>query len=264
MLTWDEKTPYPFMQLKYDGHYVEISRNESFIKVVTRIGTDITDKVKFALLNVYRGLPEGVTIAGEIYVPGGDSSMVKSYPANLRFVGFAINSVHGEGYDKASLHFLAHCFAGWGIPFADFVTICEGDAMLAMAEKSVGGDIEGVVFKRGNTWDVAKWKPKKTIDLIICGYEDGQGKYFGQVGNIILKTCEGYHVAKASGFSDEVRLEISCNRRGYMGKIVEIEYQKVLSRGRLRHPRFKRFREDKTAENCPAYQDAELSKHWDK
>jgi ATP-dependent DNA ligase len=272
MDTWDEKTNYPFAQLKYDGHFLHVSKTEAgTVKAVSRIGSDLTEKVKYALGRVYAGLPCGVRLAGELYLPGGDSSTVKTAikeaSRELRFVGFAILN---EGLEQTGLFEIAGKLAAWGIPYAEFVTFgpdVPAETLLAYAtklEKTSPPEIEGVVFKRGNTWDVAKWKPQKTIDLIICGYEDGQGKYLGQVGNIILKTCEGYEVAKASGFDDLTRLEISCNRKKYLGAVVEVEYQKVLSKGRLRHPRFKRFREDKLAENCPAYQDSELSKYWDK
>lgn len=40
------------------------------------------------------------------------------------------------------------------------------------------------------------------------------------------------------------------NRPGYKGAVCEVEYQDVASKGRLQHPRFVRWRDDKLAEEC--------------
>jgi ATP-dependent DNA ligase len=119
--------------------------------------------------------------------------------------------------------------------------------------------IEGYVFKNGNILDYAKWKPVRTIDLIVSGTTKGQGKYKGMVGALRACTTEGFEVAKVSGMDDATRASID---NGTFGRIIEVAYQGVGAKGRLRHPRFIRWREDKLSDGCKVSQDPELERIW--
>jgi hypothetical protein len=48
--------------------------------------------------------------------------------------------------------------------------------------------------------------------------------------------------------TDKVRADMLANPDNYVGKIVEITHNGVLDSGKLRHPRFKRMRDDKAPE----------------
>lgn len=57
-------------------------------------------------------------------------------------------------------------------------------------------------------------------------------------------------VGEASGFDEDTRKEITNNKHKYYGSVIELKAQEVLKTGKLRHPRFLRFRNDKEAERC--------------
>lgn len=64
-------------------------------------------------------------------------------------------------------------------------------------------------------------------------------------GNLVLELGE------CSGFDEETREEVSKNKENYIGTVIEIKAQEVIPKtGRLRHPRFLRFRFDKEMERC--------------
>lgn len=116
---------------------------------------------------------------------------------------------------------------------------------------------EGLVFKNGNCLDWYKWKPTKTIDAIVTGWTEGEGKFFGLPGSLRLSVWrydtvnqdwDLVDIGTAGGMADEVRHEI--NVYGAMHRVAEIEYQNVTENFKLRHGRFKCWRDDKPAESC--------------
>lgn len=122
---------------------------------------------------------------------------------------------------------------------------------------------EGIVFKDGafNNW--SKWKFKNTIDLIVDKLERGTpGLKHGQgIGNMQLVTTEGHNVASVSNMKEQIRSRLSDDD---IGRVCEVEYQEVSTRGRLRHPVFLRWRNDKAGEECGLDQDENLKLHWSK
>lgn len=55
---------------------------------------------------------------------------------------------------------------------------------------------------------------------------------------------------ECSGITDEQRIEYSNNKVKYLGKVFEIEYMERFPTGRFRHPRFYRWRPDKSPVDC--------------
>lgn len=83
--------------------------------------------------------------------------------------------------------------------------------------------------------DLAKWKkknPKLTPEL----YTFANQQYLV--------------VGETSGFDEETRAKISENKDFYLYSVIEVKAQEVLGTGKLRHPRFLRFRSDKTRTMC--------------
>ena len=58
-------------------------------------------------------------------------------------------------------------------------------------------------------------------------------------------------VGECEGIDDEMRLEISKNREEYLMKVFEVEGNEIFEdTGKIRHPRFYRWREDKEPIQC--------------
>ena len=57
-------------------------------------------------------------------------------------------------------------------------------------------------------------------------------------------------VGDCSGFDEQLREYITNNKERLLGTVIEVKAQEVLKTGKLRHPRFNRFRRDKSLEMC--------------
>lgn len=99
-------------------------------------------------------------------------------------------------------------------------------------------------FKRSKT--LLKLKVMNTCDLKIIGFEEGDGKYKGTLGNLICD-YKGYQLGVGSGYTDEQRKEIWNNQEEYLNRIVEIQYFEETYNDKgglsLRFPVFKCVRE---------------------
>jgi ATP-dependent DNA ligase len=104
----------------------------------------------------------------------------------------------------------------------------------------------------------SKAKNERTIDLVVMGMRMGKGKYWGMCGSLRLG-IGGIEVARCSGMDDDVR-EIITNDD--IGRVVEVKYERMGSKGRLQHPRFMCWRDDKKASDCHFDQDPELETYY--
>lgn len=114
------------------------------------------------------------------------------------------------------------------------------------------------------TW--YKLKKYETQDVVIIGYEEGQGKYEGQVGAVnfgvvslpLSDVSKGMYtykpIGKCSGMTDEVRLDMTAYfSTKYLHRVMEIKHFGKVGRhgaGGLRHPQFVRLRFDKEPQEC--------------
>jgi bifunctional non-homologous end joining protein LigD len=109
---------------------------------------------------------------------------------------------------------------------------------------------EGTVLKNRNSPYGVNWvKNKRVADfsVIISGYKPGQGKYAGSLGAVavsVYKDGQLVEVGFASGMTDAEREDIWTRRDEYLGAVIDISAQEVTKDGRMRHPRWLRFRDD--------------------
>jgi ATP-dependent DNA ligase len=134
-------------------------------------------------------------------------------------------------------------------------------------DRLVNDGAEGIMLKNrhatykegkrpANHWfKIKKWE---TLDVIITGYETGQGKYADQVGALHFSLWDsdrgepGLPVGKCSGMDDVMRQMMTTSWSHYIGKVMEIKYFGKVGkdlRG-LRHPQFMRLRPDKDPQEC--------------
>jgi len=95
-------------------------------------------------------------------------------------------------------------------------------------------------FKRGFHW--IKMKPEETVDLLITGWEEGTGKYVGQIGALIVD-YSGVSVRVGSGLTDALRVSLWAERDDLEGRMIEVSYMEETPDKSLRHPVFVCFRD---------------------
>lgn len=131
------------------------------------------------------------------------------------------------------------------------VLVKSHEKIISTYEKAIYAGYEGLMVKTPNhhyqmkrSSDWQKVKATLDKDLKVIGFFEGQGKYEGSLGGIIVNH-DGVEVKVGGGFSDVERDEIWGNQRDYFGLTAEILYHEETPDGSLRHPRIKSFRVDK-------------------
>jgi len=258
---------------KFDGNCIEFRRSDK--GVFTALTTNDYDEWPRLKLNKWavllaRRMPLDSTFLGEVYVPGKPASAVKHYIASgkrldVRF--FALPRLHGRDWSKAAMNDVTDMFKLLGLPFAEpLILLPEGwteGHLLKMSSELP--DVEGWVLKGGHMLDWYKLKNERAIDLVVTGFVDGEGKNLGLVGSlrcsVTLPDGSRQEIARAGGMDDDARLDIDEARD--LGRVVQVKYQYVGSKGRLRHPRFDGWRDDKRAdERTGVDQDPALEEYW--
>lgn len=125
-------------------------------------------------------------------------------------------------------------------------------------QKIVDDGGEGVVLKRySDPYDSdSRWvKVKKwaTADVVVTGFTPGDGKYAKQIGAITFGQYTGpalREVGQCSGFTDAERLELTRNKKKYLGRVMKIKHWGREPTGAFRHPQFLEWRDDKDPQDC--------------
>ena len=277
-----DSSPARYAHVKHDGHYVRIVKTQSG-RVQCFSSQDLPLNLPARLLaNVSSNVAGGMTLLGELHIADcGDGKCCKSSQvktaiiendSRLQITYFAIADWPAE----FTLECLDETFMKWGLPFADYFALWPGWSAQELLQLARQWGIEGFVLKDGNLLNWRKLKVVRTIDLICDGFVDGNGKYRGMIGAILCRTYEGHVLCSAGGMTDVERAKISADRFSYYGKVLEIEYQYVGAGGKLRHPRFVKWRSgndsgndsgggiiaDKLPYECGIWQDKELKEYY--
>jgi len=215
-----------------------------------------------------QALPPCTSVDVEITAEGAlrhkVTTALRDPAAPIHITAFAVPWFEGNDCRTGALEAAEGICLENGIPFAPFLnaepwanalsTIEIRETLLNTA-RELG--IEGWVLKSGGQY--GKWyklKLERTVDAFIVGVRPGRGKYTGMVGSLELAVYDDDSavrvIANASGMTDEQRQEMTRLRdlNELVDRVVEVKYQMVGSAGRLVHPRFMRWRDDKRATAC--------------
>ncbi len=203
--------------------------------------------------------PDNTAIDGELYLPGRPASKVitalKNYPHELKYVAFSAPMIDGKDLTKKPYMLGRLAFRG-KFPLTKLI-----DNGWIQPPRSYGNALgiaelyypsyEGIVLKE--RWYSGWWKVKstKTIDAIVENIKEGKGKYAGVAGSLELVLLDKFGnphiIANVSGMDDETRFAITDND---IGRVLEVKYDCIAAQGKLRFPRFVRWRDDKNANDC--------------
>lgn len=121
----------------------------------------------------------------------------------------------------------------------------------AVRDIALANNKEGLVIKTINnkyqhkkTIDWVKNKLFENIDVKVIGMTEGEGKYKGMIGSIIIMLSNKV-TQSVSGFDDEFRKYYWEHQDELIGSYVEIKYQGYTSDKKLNFAQFERLRTDK-------------------
>lgn len=118
------------------------------------------------------------------------------------------------------------------------------------------GEFEGVVYRRWDTtYDKPLWRSKLavTLDVIIVGFVEGDGKYTGTLGALRCNYYNGTPETEftCSGMDDAFRHSVWAAKSDYLNHPCEVVARGgVFSSGKPRHPQFVQLRPDKLPTQC--------------
>lgn len=214
------------------------------------------------------GWDYGTILDGELIYPGRNASYIptalKQQDPYLQYVIFGTPLIGMNDCTRTPMNKLKETLLMQGLPvgvsFADFDELNPVDwwhrPIQALIDDSLhharSRGWEGVVVKRevwGGWWKI---KLDASDDLIVMGWRRGIGKFFGKMGALTLgyldDTGRLVECATCSGMDDATR--DAFNPKEDIGRVVEVTHNGVTEHGRLRHPRFIRWRDDKDPSEC--------------
>lgn len=269
-----------YIQPKLDGHLTKVYRDDNrTFTILTKNDKHITDK----LLKIKHireeliGLPENSCIFAELHCPSRFATdvptMLNAADEDLRLTAFAAPMIRGEDLSDSDLHgIMIRINREFGIdatcadkyPPKSFDETAR-DKLLNMA---ISRKWEGHVLKESHMFGWYKLKPTKTVDCFVIGTcESFSAQHLGGLKSIVVavwKLSDAFPDEKkminlgnvGSGFTAEFRASLNTKdkRHTLIDKVCEVEYDSLASNGKLRFPRFLKWRTDKDKSQCTTEQ----------
>jgi hypothetical protein len=182
-----------------------------------------------------------------------------SYIKRLPLLDHAVLKCQCESVDRLAKKLSNTELKFWVIPSK---VVNNLDEAVAHFEELLADGEEGTILKNFNShWEdsrskhLVKMKAEKDCDLEIIGWNPGTGQFEGQVGSLICASSDRLVEVSISGFSFELRRQITDTIDELIGTIVAVIYnERIKSKARtgvdsLFLPRFAEFRTDKSVAN---------------
>ena len=263
--------------IKYDGHYTQIHKIGNKIRFFTSGGKEFYIKhIADELLNLFNTdidfILEAEYIADTTGKLGnrGKAAKLTTYRTNF---SKGIPNHCEEGKDifkvfdclecsgrynidtlapfKDRLNTLKQLNLGKHLQIVDYTVPKNLSALQELAQSLVNQGYEGMYLKSPDhiyypgkrVNDAIKLKLRPTVDLLCLDIEEGEGKYEGLIGSLVLQDRKGRIVKVGSGLTD---IDRNQSKDYYVGKVIEVEYEQILDT--YIQPTFIGIREDKTRE----------------
>lgn len=266
------KKAYPTLDDLPDSEYILMPKYDGCLAIIV---CDGTGRVMTRTGEVVQSLPHaerdashimpGYVIFGEAYkwdTPFKDiSGKFRRHAPQADLFVVAFDAVPVEEWRAGECNEpykarLARLRAAWdATPCPNLIVAPASDAVgsqgFANALVKTGG-YDGAILRRADApWHVGaskngeaiKVKPVQSLDLRAVDWFYGNGKHAGRAGGIVVE-YRGVQTQVGTGFSDAERETIAS--QGTRNQIAEVEFMELTADGKLREPRFKGWRFDKT------------------
>lgn len=256
---WNGKRPFHWVQRKYDGLRVLIRHKDpGSFDAFTRNGkTDVWPMIADRLPWKDR-IPAYSALDCEVYVEGVHATSVithlKDNATSIDVIPFAVPWFCGTDYRRQMMTVARSLVEGYKIPFA----YTEGRAALNVPDDPVEAryHLEELARKRG--WEgfilkeahYAGWwkvKPTKTLDLVVTGFTISDSDSFagGLKAIQVADPSDPSNELASVGSGFEADWRMSVDPKTLIGRIAEVSFDDFAANGKLKFPRFVRWRDDK-------------------
>jgi len=260
----ERKIEFPcYVEPKYDGVRVlaKVNKKDKTVDFFFRSGKEVytLEHLKLELLAIEANQDE-FTVDGEVVSKEGFMKCVGDVRRKSKqapHLQYKIFDLVYENDDRDYLTRKAELSDSLSITFLEDIktvkcnNMNEVIALKGMLE-SDDSNIEGVMVKKNTlyqnkrTWDWMKIKDELSVDFPIVDFYEGQGKYEGVLGGVIVENPNTkVRIRVGGGYTDEERYSIWHDKKSYLDKTAEIKYQYMTPKGSLRHPVYKGVRIDK-------------------
>lgn len=250
------------MMPKYDGCLAIVIADDAGL-ILTRTGETVRSMPHIS--EQARAALKGYVIFGEAYKWGTPFKAISGAfrrhtpQPDLLLVAFDCvpimaweDGICNEPY-KARLARLQAALGATHTPAIIVAPALDLDAPQGFANALVAqGGYDGAILRRADApWragaskngEAIKVKPVKSLDLRAVDWFYGKGKHAGRAGGIVVE-YRGVQTQVGTGFSDAERETIAS--QGTRNQVAEVEFMELTADGKLREPRFKGWRYDKT------------------
>lgn len=269
---WREDAVWQVGEAKWDGFRMAIVKAGGSIRAVGRkLDLDWWPLLsKHAELRAKcEALPDGTVMDGELHLDlGVPATEVRTClhddirVSTLQYSPFALPMYCGDDMRPLPLVQARWLMTerGFTPPPTIFNWSAEFDPAAAHAQAR-RLRLEGFVLKAGHWSGWWKVKPVRTLDAFVLAAIHGTGRNTMRLGKLMLgvtgdggrTVCIG---SVGTGFTD---VERERPLDSWVGRVVEVQFDSVAARGRLRFPAFLRLRDDKEPAQCLA---AQLGASW--
>jgi hypothetical protein len=210
-------------------------------------------------------MPVGTALDCELFVPGKQATdvitAIKERDSILSVSLFAVPWWAGQDAREWSFDRVSEVTAGnYHLELMETKTLSEVPAALtesqiaAMKRKATADGSEGWVVKLDHYSGWWKVKPCKTVDCVVMkttmslsesfagGLKAVEVGVYDEAGQLVKIASVG------TGFDADYRMTV--DRKSLVGRVCEVSYDSLASKGMLKFPRFVRWREDKNAKEC--------------
>lgn len=252
-----------YIQEKKDGIRLAVFKTNEYTAVMSRSAkSDWWPEIQQGhetLRKLICLLPVGTVMDCEAWAPGVPSTQVKTLlitgDTRLQLTPFALPFYDNIDHRQMPLGIITNQLKHLGFvpsPIWSLDEFAPVDPWLYV-ERAKMHKIEGYMAKVDHYEGWYKIKPVRTVDCIVTNYTVSNSySYGGGLKAICVSLWEDgklNHIASVgSGFDLVYRTTVKPD--ALIGRVCEVAYDSVAGQGRLRHPRFLKWRDDKTSSEC--------------